>query len=425
MKLPFANLYKRANTEKFILSRSIIVISASMLSNVFAYLFQIVSGRYLSVSDYAELVSLFSLSGILLMPITFFTGGTTKLVAEIKDINYPERISKLFITLLKFHLAFAITLTLLIVLFAKPLAWYLRIEDLNLIYIFAIALFAGNLIGFIPPFTQGLMRFKAYSLLTFLTSFTKFMTALAVMYFALQVKDIFWGLAITTILIGLSGILLLKKNIRFRNYEYDTEDFKTLFNYSLLGALGIASTVLLQNIDVIVVKHHFDEVVAGIYGSTTIIGRIIFYAASPVAIVMLPICSERYKKSLDFIKPFSFSVVISLGIAILIFAAYSLFPHLIIDLLFGEKYLGASPYLGIYGFYMVLYTLLNLLIVFFISISKFKYSSLAIIAPITEYLGLLIFNSSIMQVLTVNILSTAITIVMLLFFFGKVYKESK
>lgn len=425
MKLPLTALYRRANTEKFILSRSIIVISASMLSNVFAYLFQIVSGRYLSVSDYAILVSLFSLSGILLMPISFFTGGTTKLVAEIKDIDYPERISKLFITLLKFHLAFALGLSFLIVVFAKQLAWYLRIENLNLIYIFSVALFAGNLIGFIPPFTQGLMRFKAYSLLTFLTSFTKFMTALVIMYFALQVKDIFWGLALTTLIVGISGIILLKKNIRFKNYEYDIEDFKTLFGYSIMAALGIASTVLLQNIDVIVVKHHFDEIIAGIYGSTTIIGRIIFYAASPVAIVMLPICSERYKKGLDFIKPFTFSVVISIGIALAIFAIYSLAPHLIIDLLFGEKYLGAAPYLGIYGFYMVLYTLLNLLIVFFISISKFKYSSLAIIAPIIEYLGLLIFNASIMQVLTVNILATAITIVMLLFFFGKVYKESK
>ncbi len=422
----FSSSFKeRVKTEKFILTRSILVISASMLGNVFGYLFQIYSARYFKIEDYSVLISLFNLSGILLVFITFFTGGLTKLVAEIKDVDYPERISKLFLTLIKFHFTFSIVLLILMILCAPLIQSYLKINDLKLIYAFSFAIFAGNLVGFLPPMLQGLLRFKAYSLVSFMAAMTKFLVIVVVMYLQLYVFDVFIGLALTTLTMGLLSFLLLRKNLRIKKYEFDIDDFKKLIKYSLLSAIGMAGISVMQNLDVVLVKHHFDALTAGIYGSTTVIGRIVFFAASPVAIVMLPICAEKFKKSEDYIKPFLISIFISAGIAITISMMYGFAPKFIINVLFGSKYEGAIPYLGFYGFYMVAYTILNLLTVFFISISKFKYAALAIVAPIIEYIGLLTFNKTLNEIITVNVVSCLITIVLLGISFAKVLGENK
>lgn len=425
MKLYTSGIGSRLQTEKFILTRSLLVITVSMLSNVFAYLFQILSGRYFSIGDYASLVSLFNLSGIMLIIITIFTGGITKLVAEIKDIDYPTRISKLFLSLVIFHTIFSVIFFALMILFTPAIQNYLKIYDSNLIFAFAVAILAGNLIGFFPLMLQGLLRFKAYSFVNFLSAFTKFLTILLVIYTGSKVIDVFWGLSIMTIVTGITAFLLLKKNIRIKKYSFDFVDFKKLINYSLFSSLGLIGVNVMQNLDMVLVKHNFDEISAGIYGSTTIIGRIVFFAASPVAIVMLPICAEKYKKGQDFIKPFLISVFISFFIALSISTAYMVAPKLIIHTLFGTKYENAIEYLGIYGMYMVTYTVLNLLTVFFISISKFKYASLAIIAPIIEYIGLLYFNDSIPTVIFVNATACIVGIVALAYSFTKVLKEQK
>jgi len=93
--------------KQFLLSRSIIVITSAMLGNIFAYLFQIISGRYFDIENYATLVALFSVSGIITLFISFLANGIVKTVSEIKDVDYPKRISALFFTILRINLVIA------------------------------------------------------------------------------------------------------------------------------------------------------------------------------------------------------------------------------------------------------------------------------------------------------------------------------
>lgn len=422
----FTNLKNQARGESYIISRSILILIASMSSNVFAYLFQLLSGRYLSVEDYSKLVSLFGLSAILLMFVGFFTGGLTKLVAEIKDVDYPTKISSLFITVTKFHFIYSLLFLILMFLSTNLISNYLKIYELNLLIAFAFAIFAGNLTAFFASFLQGLMRFKAFSLSIFLGAFTRFLTIVTVIFMGLGVIDIFWGLAVTTLGVGAINWQLLKKNIRFDFRLNDFADFKILVMYSLLSAIGMAGMTIIQNGDVVIVKNLFNETLAGIYGSTSVIGRIVFFASSPVAMVMLPMCAEKYKKGQDFIKPFLFSLTLSVAIAICVAGVFAFYPHLVIDFLFGQKYLPALEFLSAYSFYMVVYTILNLFTAFFISISKFRYASISILAPVVSFsLIKLIYNQNLMQVITTNTYAVILVILLQGVFILNVIKKEK
>jgi len=159
---------------------------------------------------------------------------------------------------------------------------------------------------------------------------------------------------------------------------------------------------------VIMVKSFFDETTAGIYGSITVIGRVIFFLASPIVIIMLPICAQNYKRGENFIKPFFMAVFIAFAISFVGFLCYVLFPEFIVNILFSEKYIAATPYLGMYALYMIFYTLLNVVTVFFISVSKFKYAAIAFFAPLMQFIGITFFHENLSQVIYVNLITCVI-----------------
>ncbi len=394
------------------------VIIASFTANIFSYLFQLVSGRYFSKEEYGVLVALFSLSGIIPLVAQFFVSGIPKIVAEIKDVDYPNRISSLFYAIFKINTFITLGTLVLMFLFKDNIADFLNITDKSVLVPFTFAVAAGTFTLFFIPFIQGLTRFKAYSFVTLLTAIAKLSVAIVVLYLGLAVKDIFWGLTFTTLGIGIICYKILLKNINLNWRLTDREDIDILIKYSLGGALSLIGLNLLNLTDVILVKHFFSPEMAGVYGSISVIGRIVFYAASPVAIVMLPICTEKFKKGEDFIKPFLSALAISGTICITAAFFYSEFPHFVITTLFGSSYLSAEPYLGLFAFFMLGYTFIFIFSTFFIAISKFFLSSLVIISAIVQAAGIYFFwHENIYQVIYVSIFSVSLVLIAYLFAF--------
>ncbi len=406
----------------FILSKSFLVVFVSLMANAFAYLFQLLTGRYFSLEEYGQLNALFSLSGIIPLAVGIFISATPKVVAEIKDHDYPNRISALFFTLLYFETGISLVIIGVMLLFSGFIGDYLNISNIDLIRIFSVAVAAGIFTTFLNPFLQGLLRFKAYSFSLFLTAALKLAVAVVVIYLQLDVASIFIGLTVTTLIMGLIVVLALRKNIVNKFGEFAKADFRKLIYYSLASSLGLIGLNMLQNIDLIEVKHFFDEATAGIYASTSVIGKIVFYAASPVGIVMLPICSEKYIKGENFIKPFASALAIALFVSGCITVGYMLFPEAVINILFGSRYLSARDLLPQYAFFTLTYTILYIVTLFLISISKFKASSLPMISVLVQYFGIKLFADSPSTVIYISTISILIVVIPMLFIVYNLYK---
>ena len=307
----------------------------------------------------------------------------------------------------------------------NAIADYLNIADRSVMNPFTFAVSAGILTLFMVPFIQGLMRFKAYSFITLLTSISKLSVAVVVLVLGLGLKDVFWGLTVTTVFIGFLSYKILLKNLDGKWKAINKEDVSLLVKYSLGGALALVGLNLVNSVDVILVKHFFDSELAGTYSSVSIIGRIIFYASSPVAIVMLPICAEKFKKKENFIKPFLFAIGISTFICLVSVLVYYEFAHLIILTLFGNTYLSAEPYLGLFAIFMLIYTLQYIFATFLIATSKFALSSLVIISAILQYIGITLFHENITQVIYASIFSVSVVLIIYFGVFANLfYKKS-
>ena len=131
---------------------------------------------------------------------------------------------------------------------------------------------------------------------------------------------------------------------------------------------------------------------------------------------MLPICSQKFKNGQNFVKPFALSIAIGLFISICGALVYGLAPQLVVNILFGSKYLGVVNYLPLYGIYMIIFTLMNFLTMFLISISKFKLSTLPLFASVIQFISIQFFAHSIEDIIIYSIVASALVTIPLTIF---------
>ncbi len=406
---------KQLTKDKFAIKSSAIVVGVSLIGNIFAYLFQVLLGRYFTVSEYSILTALLSLLVIPHMITHVFFGQIPKYVAEIKDEDYPNKISVLFFTLFKVFAIVSIILFALTIALKTQIFSYLKINNsdsyLMLYFSFAVSMFVFFI--YILHFLQGLMRFKAFALVQFLTTFLKFAVAGTVVYLSLNLGNVFLGLGINALLVGIISIILIKKDITFtKARKFDVSSLKTVIKYSMGGALAFVGITLMLNIDVIQVKHYFSPEMAGIYALTAVIGKIIFYVASPITVVMLPIVASKYKKGENYKNSFLTTLSLTLLAVTSIGVVFILFPELVVKILFGSnptKLLSAN-YLPLFSLYMIIYTLLAFLAQFFIAISRFKIASLAFLAVVLQFLLMLLYHDTLYAMIWDSIIASGVVV---------------
>jgi O-antigen/teichoic acid export membrane protein len=171
---------------------------------------------------------------------------------------------------------------------------------------------------------------------------------------------------------------------------------------TLLSLLGITS---IYTTDIILVRHYFSSYDAGLYASLAILGKIIFYASSSVALVLFPVLSERSAKGTDTNKLIRSAVMsvaaISLGITIL----YFVFPGVIVGMLFGASYKGAGAMLGLFGIFIAFFSIANIVINSSLAIGKTGIWIVPIVCSVIQIIAISIFHQSILTIIWINIIT--------------------
>ena len=69
---------------------------------------------------------------------------------------------------------------------------------------------------------------------------------------------------------------------------------------------------MIITMDLILVKHFFSDQDAGVYATLSILGKIIYFAASPVASVMFPIVAGKHAKGEKYFEFLLMSLLITI-----------------------------------------------------------------------------------------------------------------
>jgi len=399
----FYNYFLNINTKDNIaLYGTFFVTFASIIGNFFAYLFQLIIAKVLSISEFGDLTALFSLMIFISAPLSIFSVSLVKWVSIIKNQNYPKKLTEFFYTILIFSFIYSFFVFILLFLLKNFIIGYLQLSTPKSYLFFNLYVFIANLTFIFLPILQSLQRFKAYSLLNLFNMFNRFLVALVSLIFSLKLINVLKLLFIQVIFSIFLAFLALKKNLVYSYFKFNMLHIKKVLKFAAFSSFSVLGLTLLLSTDILLVKHFFDSNIAGIYSSVTVLGKIVFWVNGPIILVAFPLFSEKYAKGIIPFKHLSYTFLAVLGVSFSIFLIMSLFPSFIISLLFGTKYSLASSFLPKYSLFMVLFSLNALFVQFFIAIERLYLSSLIFISLLIEYILIqLFFNKSIYIVLNV------------------------
>ena len=136
-------------------------------------------------------------------------------------------------------------------------------------------------------------------------------------------------------------------------------------SHVMVGLLSL-SLAILMNVDILVVRHFFDDASASLYAASALVGRIVLFASAPAALVVLPHIIRHVAAGEPLTRTFAitgaFTVLISGGAALVIV----LVPELVFQIIFADRYVPVPPLVWGYTLAGSLLALLTLLTYFHI-----------------------------------------------------------
>ena len=199
----------------------------------------------------------------------------------------------------------------------------------------------------------------------------------------------------------------------------DDEKFEVsgIRSYTRLTLLAFLAFTVLTNVDVILAKHYLSAIDAGNYSAISVMGKVVFFVPGGIAIVMFPKTSQLFEVGGDHHSILRKAILLTLLLVSGVVIIYWLFPQFIVNILFLGKYPAAVPYLFKYGLAMAFFAVSSLLMLYFLSLNRTKVAYFLIGAMLLELCLIILFHSSIAQIVNIVLICGAVCLVLVLTFY--------
>lgn len=378
-------------------------------------------GRLLGPADYGILASLIALFSILAIPSQTLNIVVVKFVSHFKAKNNYLKIGvlfdyftrRLFLTGFLIFVAFSLS--------SVHLTSFLKIPSPLPVVVLGPLFLFSFLVMLNRSILQGMLKFELFALTGILEVFLKIGLAILLIFLGFSVLGAILAIVLAEVFVYFVTFLPIK--YRFLKVTGNTSNNvfsrRELLGYSLPVFIATFSMVSFYSSDVILVKHFFTPLEAGLYSSLSVMGRVIFFASAAVALVMFPVVSEKYSRREKYHHFFYFALSFVLAISAGILAFYFLIPSLVVRIFFGQAFVPAAPFLAPFGLFMLLFSLANIFVIFFLATNKIKIAACTLFAALTQVILIVIFHSSLLQVIMISILTASLLLLSLMIYFVK------
>ena len=233
---------------------------------------------------------------------------------------------------------------------------------------------------------QGLQEFFMVSKQNIVATLVKLATALLLVLAGLSVSGVILALVCASLAGFIYGHFATRKllnieegmsQVSMSGIEMGAQ-FSVIFITTLLVAL-------LSNIDVLLAKHYLSPELAGHYGALSTVGKILIYGVGAFVTVLLPLASAAYARGEGGERRvLGLSL---LGISLLSFCAwalFTLFPQLVVSILFGADYLDITSQLSSFSIAMGCIALSLALINYFVAVRNRSFLYLLLIGIVAQ-----------------------------------------
>lgn len=384
-----------------------------LLVNGGNYAYNLLLGRFLGPEKFADAAVL-----VTFLLVLSFVAMTFQLVTAKFSVLFEANIFKTFASnMYKKSVITGIILGFIIIIFAGALQAFFKTSSSSMFVVFGIGIPFYFIMSVNRGVFQGKQQLVSLSVTYQAEMISRLLITLALLYF-LQIES---SLIISIGILAsfLFGLIPLKfKNISWKslNVLSNTQN-KLVRNFFIITAFYELTQIIINNSDILLVKHYFESYDAGLYASLALIGRVVYFIAWMFVMLLLPTVVKLQKEGKSTVPILLKYVTYIAGIAAIIIVGCVFFPTQIVNILFGESYLSITPLLWKYALATGIFAISNIFAYYYLSLDKYIPVVLSGIFGMLQIVLVIFFHKSLAQVVHVQIIAMVLLLVVQLSFF--------
>jgi glycosyltransferase involved in cell wall biosynthesis/O-antigen/teichoic acid export membrane protein len=365
-------------------AKSLGLAAATMASNVIALLFTVVFARILGTAGYGSLAALVSTFLILSVP------GLALQVAAAREtaLGRLGTGGRLSATHRRWMLELGAWLVVLIVagiLLREPLAAAIGVED----EAWAAAAVPATGVAWLAlsierGILQGIRAYKAAGLSVILEASGRLVLGLILVAGGLGVTGAYLASPLSMITAAVVLAWVLRRRLGPPDPDAPTQRFDRLVAGAWAPVLGLTLVAVIQNIDVIIVKHRVGGDEAGAYAAAAVAAKVVIWVAIGLAFYLVPEAARRAQAGLNPRGVLARALAIILVIAAPMLLVYGAVPAFVLKAGFDVDVSGANGALVVLGTAMTLLAMASLAVQYMLAIEHYAFMWLLAVVAVVE-----------------------------------------
>ena len=407
--------FKKISPEQWFMASVVLVNAGNYVYNLFL-------GRILGPAAYAEAALL-----VTLLLVLSFLGMTFQLATAKFAVLFKEKQWKVFEHIMyRKATYFGLALGALVVLFSKSLQALFHTQSYWVFVVFGMGIPFYFFMSVNRGYYQGKLKFSKLSITYQTEMWSRLVITITLLYFIPLHPGILVAIGIfISFVFGLFPSNTKSFSLK-QSGSLLPENTKKVSQFILLTAGYELTQIIINNSDVLLVKHYFSAVDAGLYASLALIGRVVYFVAWMFVMLLLPTVVKKQQEG----KPtapilFTYVFYICLLSLAIVLGCY-FFPEIIIKLMFGEAYVSIAGLLWLYALATSLFAVSNIFAYYFLSLDHYVPVIVSGVLGMSQVFLVVFFHKSLHMVVYMQIVAMALLLILqVLYFFNKKNSLSK
>lgn len=387
-------VYKNLGPDKFFMITMFVV-------NFGNYIYNLLLGRILGPAAFADAAIL-----ITLLLVLSFIGMTFQIVTAKYTVLFSDSFLSQFLHFMATRaVVFGCLLAVFGIICSDYLSHILNTQNSIIFTLFSFSLPFYFLMSVNRGLYQGQINLYDLSKTYFYEMFCRLSVTFILIYFCPKnISSVYVSIGILISIIV--GLIPFQKKITQAKIAVETPiETKPIMLFFLITAFYECTLIIINNSDIFLVKHFFDNYSSGLYASLALIGRVVYFVAWMFVMLLLPkvlLLKKEGKATQGILFKYVFYVII---LSVVIVGTTFLFPELMVKILFGAEYLSIANLLWKYALATSVFAISNIFAYYFLSIQKYIPVGFSAFFGGVQIVLILLYHSSLNQVVNMQLIA--------------------
>ncbi len=375
------------------------------------YLFHLISARRLGPARYGDLATLIAIAGLISLPLGGVQLWVARHVAQYQATGDDDAAHWFVHRVGRYLVICAAFATILLLAMTGPIQHALGIASPAAVAIMALTAFPAIVSPVTWGLAQGLERFGLTSLVYAIGPVVRIGFTLLAFGIGLHVGGAMLATLLSMMVALALPVWVLRRWVGSAPTHGRRINRGEAFRSLIPVMVGLFAITALTTGDVVVAKVVLTEHAAGIYGTASLVGRVVLYLPAAIVTVLLPRVAARAAGQRDTRDLLVKSIVVTLAFCTALTLVYAAEGQTIMRLAFGVRYESAAPLLWRFGVAMTGFALLNVLLVYHLAHHRSSAAWLLAGGVVLQLAGFALFHQTALQLVTVDIAVAALLLI--------------